>query len=107
MEKTYENSVKAAEPIKKIMEAAQELDIEYLEMALKEMKESHDTRDAMMILNPNPMVHMESQELNAAKLEQLELMIKLGKNVQVIKEKTIGLEIAKNRSNEMSKLFGF
>ena len=105
-EKNYENSVEASIPIKKIMDAAQELDIEYLESALKDMWDNHHRRDSMAVLNPNPFTHNEKQELNAAKLRQLELMIELGKNVQSIKEKTLNLYQAEQNSSDLGKLFG-
>lgn len=105
-DKSYEESVEAAKPVGEIMRAAERLDVEYLTEALKDMRESHEMRDSMAVLNPNPHTHHEIQELNNAKLEQLELMIKLAKNVQNIKTKTIELQKAKSSENELRNLFG-
>jgi hypothetical protein len=107
MEKfTYEQSVEAAKPIKKMNDAAMELDVEYLTEALKEMRENHSMRDSMAVLNPSPFTHNEQQDLNEAKLEQLELMLKLAKNVNQIKELTIKLHQAKGNANQLSRMFG-
>ena len=60
----------------------------------------------MAVMNPSPFTHNEQQDLNEAKLEQIELMIKLAKNVTKIKELTIKLHEAKANSSEMGKMFG-
>lgn len=105
MELSNEKSVQAAIPIKKMQETAIELDIEYLTGALEEMRKNHSFRESAAILNPNPQIHHEQQELNAAKLEQLDLMLRLAKNVNVIKELSLNLIIAKGQSNELKKMF--
>lgn len=81
------------------------VDVDYLEQCLEEMKENHSTRDAMAIMNPSPFTHHEQQELNQAKLEQLELMIKLSKNCRNIMELQIKLQQAKKSVNELSQFF--
>lgn len=107
MEKfTHKQSVEAAQPVKKINDAVAELNIEYLSDALKDMKENHSMRDSAAILNPSPFTHNEQQDLNAAKLEQLELMIKLAKNSNKIKELTVKLNMAKQSASDLSRIFG-
>jgi hypothetical protein len=103
---TYERSVEAARPVKAMNDLAEQLDVEYLTGALEEMKKNHSMRDSIMILNPSPFTHTEQQELDAAKLEQLDLMLKLSKNVNRIKELTLKLYTAKGRVNDLSKMFG-
>ncbi len=103
---SHEQSVKAAIPIKKMMDAAMELDSDYLTAALKEMRERHNFRESAAVLNPNPFLHNEQQDLNEAKLEQLELMLKLAENIDVIRNLSIKLEGAKGHANEMQKMFG-
>lgn len=103
---TNQKSVEAARPIKIMNDAAMELDVEYLTEALKEMRENHSMRDSMAVLNPSPFTHNEQQDLNEAKLEQLELMLKLAKNVSLIKELTIKLHKAKTNANDLNKMFG-
>ncbi len=103
---TLEQSEKAAIPIKKMNDLAQELDIEYLSSALKSMRENHLLRDSAAVLNPDPFTHNEKQDLNAAKLDQLELMLKLANNVALIKELSIKLHKAKGNVNDLNWLFG-
>lgn len=103
---TYEKSLEAAKPVKEMAELARTLDVEYLTDALNAMKENHSFRDSAMILNPNPHTAIEQQELNAAKIEGLELMLKLAKNQEKILSLTVKLEGAKRNSQELAKMFG-
>jgi hypothetical protein len=105
-EPNFEKSTQQAAIIKPIMNLVSQLDVEYLTMAHKKMKEAHSFRDSVMILNPNPLTHMEKQELAAAETKQLELMLKLAKNYQVIKDKTIELHEANNNVQKLNKMFG-
>jgi hypothetical protein len=100
-----ENSEKAAKPIREMMKLALMLDITYLSLALEKMRDTHNTRDAAAILNPHPFIHNESQYLNAAKLDQLDLLIQLGQNAKRILELTVNLKKAKDNEHDMNKMF--
>ena len=100
-----ENSEKAAKPVRKMMEIAWELDITYLSLALEDMRKNHNFKDAAAILNPNIFSHFEMQELEAAKLEQLELMIKLAQNARRILELELKHKQAKDHAKEMGLMF--
>ena len=105
--KSYENTVEAAIPVKIIMDAAQQLDVEYLRSALNDMRANHSMRESAAVLNPNPFINKEQQDLNEAKLTQLDLMLQLAENTQRIKEATLKLNGAKQSVNQMNKLFNF
>ncbi len=105
--KSYENTVEAAIPVKIIMDAVQRLDVEYLQAALKDMRANHSMRESAAVLNPNPFTHNEQQDLNEAKLTQLDLMLQLAENTQRIKEATLKLNGAKQSVNQMNQLFNF
>lgn len=79
-----EESKKASVPVGIINRLSAQLNLPYLKKCLKEMKEQHSWRDRAMVLNPNPMSHMEKQDLESAKIKQLELIINLGENAQEI-----------------------
>jgi hypothetical protein len=102
---TYEKSLEAAKVIKEMNLLALQLDIDYLTKALEEMQENHSRRDSMAVLNPNPFSHFEKQDLYAAKLKQLELMIELSKNTQVIIECEKKLVAAKSNESNLNQLF--
>lgn len=106
MELSYEESVEAAKPIRKMAETARELNVEYLTQAVADMKKNHSLRDAAMILNPNPHTAIEQSNLEAAKIKGLELMLELAKNQNEIFDLTIKLNVAKSRSDDLSKFFG-
>ena len=105
-ELSHEQTVEAAKPIKEIAELARKLDVEYLTKCVEEMKKNHSFRDAAMVLNPNPHIAIESQDLDAAKIKGLELMIGLAKNQKDILDATIKLHMAKENSNQLAKMFG-
>ena len=106
MELTYEQSVEAAKPVKEINDLAFTLNVDYLTQALEGMRENHSLRDSMMILNPSPFTHSAQQDLNEAKLDQLELMLKLAINAQKIKELTFDLSDAQLNSRKLGAMFG-
>lgn len=86
---SYEQSVVEAKKIKKLQEIAIQLDVEFLKTALVDMRSQHSHRDAMAILNPNPFTHNAKQDLDAAKIKQLELYIELAENTKEIIDKEI------------------
>jgi hypothetical protein len=106
MEYTMEKSKEEAAKLKSIQETLMTLDEEYLESALKDMRENHDMRDSMAILNPNPFSHNEQQDLNEAKLEQINLILKLKNNMLTIATCQGKLMRAKGHENEMKNMFG-
>lgn len=106
MEYTLEKSQEEAEKLKQLQFFAFMIDDEYLKSALKEMRKAHSMRDSMAILNPNPFSHNEQQDLNEAKLNQLELIIKLKENIVTIKDLSDKLGVAKKHENEMKNFFG-
>lgn len=81
------------------------LDVDYLTETLKQMEENHSMRESASILDPDPFTHNEKQDLNKAKLEQLNLMLKLAKNVINIKELTIKLANANNSVSKLKDMF--
>jgi len=101
---SYKNSEKAAKPIQKMMKLALKLDIDYLSLALKKMREDHNMREAALILNPHPF-HNESQNLNSAKLYQLNLLIEIGQNANRILELEASLKGAKINEQDLNEMF--
>ena len=106
MEYTIEKSKEEAEKLKMLQFHALMIDDEYLKAALKDMRKNHSMRDSMAILNPNPFSHHDQQELNEAKLNQLELIIKLKENITTINKLSDNLNRAKKHENEMKNFFG-
>jgi hypothetical protein len=106
MEYTVEKSQEEADKIKHIQMILMTLDAEYLESALKDMRENHSMRESMAVMNPNPFTHNEQQDLNAAKQDQIELILKLKKNILNIAKCQGELKKAKGSANEMNKFFG-
>jgi hypothetical protein len=103
---SFEKSTEAAKPVKEINELALELDTEYLWTAYEEMQDKHLRSESAAVLDPHPFTHNERQEVNAAKLHQLKLIIQLGENAKVILEKTIALQKAEKQTGELEKIFG-
>ena len=106
MEFTIEKSREEAEKLKMLQFQALMIDDEYLKAALKDMRENHSMRDSIAILNPNPLSHNQQQDLNEAKLNQLELIIKLKDNIIQINNLSDKLNRAKKHENEMKNIFG-
>lgn len=106
MEFTLEKSKEEAEKLKMLQFHALMIDEDYLKEALKEMRANHSMRDSMAILNPNPFSHHEQQDLNEAKLNQLELIIKLKQNITEINKLSDKLKGAKKHEDDMKHLFG-
>src|ERR1035437_785454 len=94
-ELSEENSAEQAPIIGQINSLSRELDVEYLTMALADMRDKHSFRESAAVLSPSPFTHNEQQDLNAAKLEQLSLMLQLAKNSNKIIECTVNLAKAK------------
>lgn len=106
MDYTEEKSKQEAEILRKVQDEVLKLDSEYLESALKEMRNAHEMRDSMAVMNPNPTTHFEQQDLNAAKLEVLETILKLKKGMLNVASCQGKLMKAKGHEAEMQKLFG-
>jgi hypothetical protein len=106
MELTYEQSVEAAIPVAHINDLAFTLNVDYLEQALKEMRQNHSLRESAAVLNPSPFTHNQQQDLNQAKIDQLSLMLKLAKNAHKIKELTFKLHDASLNSQKLGAMFG-
>lgn len=104
---SFENSTEQAVYIVEVMQALSKLDLPYLERALAGMKETHSWRDSAAVLNPNPLLHNEQQELNAAKLQQLELLLKMFKTSKIIQEKKEALDKAKRHVSSLEDMFKF
>lgn len=102
---TKEKSEEQAIVLKKITELTRELDIVYLEEALKAMKKNHSFRESAAVLNPNPFIHHEQQELNEIKIDQLECFLRIAKNIEKIMKAGIELGFAKQSSNQLAELF--
>lgn len=81
---TLERSVHAAIPLRVMSEQCLLLDVEYLTDALKALKEQHNFRDSAAILSPSPLTHNDRQELDAAKIKQLELFLELAGQLKEI-----------------------
>lgn len=105
-ELNYSKSLEVAEPIKKIIEIVRTLDVEYLTKAVEGMKENHSMRDSAMILNPSPFTANEQQELNAAKIKGIELLIALAENQNDILDREIKLAKAKSQAGHLAQMFG-
>lgn len=101
-----EKSEHEAEILKSIQEKVAMLDSEYLESALKEMRETHSMRDAMAVLNPNPFTHNEQQDLNEAKLDLFELILKMKEGMVKVSICHVKLMRAKGQEKEMGNMFG-
>lgn len=106
-ELSYEKSLEAAAPLKQMMDIAATLDVEYLTQALEEMRKRHSFLDSAIVLNPSPMTAIEQQDLSAAKIDQLDLMLKLASNHKRIVDLSIKLGHAKVRSNQLRSMFGY
>jgi len=106
MELSHQESVDAAKPVGAINKLAFTLNVEYLTEALKQMKAQHSFRESAAVLNPNPFTLHEKHDLEAAKLEQLELMLKLANNAKNIAILTGKLNIATMREAELKEVFG-
>lgn len=104
---SLEKSIEAAKPVGQINKLAFTLDVGYLTKALREMKKNHEWRESAAILNPNPFTHNEKQDLEAAKLKQLELMLELAKNAKNIATLTGKLNLAILKEEELKEVFGF
>src|SRR4051812_48555 len=95
-----------AVPIRFIMEIVEQLDTDYLSDALKRMKSNHSFRDAAAVLSPSPFTHTESQDLDAAKLRQLELMLLLAENANKIKALNLKLQAERSNIDKLNNIFG-
>jgi|ERR1035437_7709929 hypothetical protein len=101
-----EKSKREAAILKSIQEKVVMLDSEYLEFALKEMREAHSDRESMAVLNPNPFTHNEQQDLNEAKLELFALILKMKGAIQNVEDCHVKLMKAKGHEKEMGSIFG-
>lgn len=81
------------------------LDIPLLEKALKDMKAAHSYRDSIAVLNPRPFIHNISQEREAVKIKQLQLIIDLGKNAREIISTGEKLGTAQANERLLTKMF--
>lgn len=103
---TLDKSVEASIPLREMSLLSLQLDAEYLKEALKQMKEAHSFRDAAAILNPNPFTHNQQQDLNAAKMKQLDLFLQLAENTKNIMKCTQALATANQNSSQLNQFFG-
>jgi hypothetical protein len=107
MEKlSIEKSTEQAKIIRSLSFFALQLDGEYLKAALKEMKDLHSFKHSAMALNPSPFAAKAKNDLEAAKLDQLEMMIDLANNAKTIIDCEAMLIKAKESESELSKIFG-
>lgn len=106
MDYTIEKSQEEAKKLQNVQREVLSIDSEYLESALKDMRANHEMRESMAVLNPNPLTHNEQQDLNNAKLELLEIIIKMKKAMLNVADCHGKLMRAKGHEGEMSKLFG-
>ena len=106
MELSYEQSQEQAVHLKTIQAALMKMDVTYLEEAFKQMEEQHSMRASAMILDPNPFTALERNDLEAAKLKQLELYLEAAKNLQEIANAELKVMQAKAHSQDLGKMFG-
>lgn len=105
-ELSHEASLEQAAIIRMVMTNVKMLDVEYLTLALSDMRKNHSMRKSAMVLNPSPLTAIEQSELEEAKLKQLELMLALAVNLLNIAEKQVKLQAAKSSSNDLARFFG-
>lgn len=107
MEKfTIEKSKEQVVPIGKINKLAFELDVDYLEDALKQMENNQSFRESAGILDPDQSTHLDRMDLNRAKLKQLRLMLEIAKNSLEIKKITERLNEIKQSDDVLRNMFG-
>ena len=83
-----------------------QLDLPYLKEALSQMKDNHSTRDAGMILSPNPHTFIEKQKVDALKIKQLDLMLQLRENMDAINDAKDDLRQAGESAKKLEEIFG-
>jgi hypothetical protein len=105
MEVSLEKSTEEAYRIDLINRLLPGLDLIYLRAAYKTLRESHSRNDSMSILNPRPFLHNPMQELEAAKLKQLDLLIQLAENSQAIMKAESNVKDQTQVESELSKFF--
>lgn len=102
---SQERSEHAAVVLRQMSELALALDVDYLKAAVTEMRENHSFKDAAAALCPEPWTFIESQALNAAKLDQLENFIKIAEHARKIEVAQIKLQDAKVASQKLRSIF--
>lgn len=102
---SQERSEHAAVVLRQMSELALSLDLDYLKAAVTEMRENHSFKDAAAALNPEPLTFMESQAVNAAKLDQLENFIKVAETARNIEVLKVNLQEARSAANELKAFF--
>lgn len=102
---TLEKSELEASKIIDIQMIVGTLDLEYLKAALETMQENHAFRESAAVLSPSPFTFHESQLLNALKLKQLNLFIKLRENLDKIAQAELNLNTAQNNADKMREIF--
>lgn len=106
MEKfSQERSEHAAAILRQMSELALALDVEYLTAAVAEMRDNHSFKEAAAALCPDPLTFMESQAVNAAKLDQLENFIKIAEIARKIEVLKIRQQEARVAANELKAFF--
>lgn len=81
------------------------LDVDILKEAAKTLRENLNHRSAIMVLTPNPRMQMAKDQLDSAKVKQLELYIALAEHIQIIGQCEKAIGVTEANDDILSNLF--
>lgn len=82
-----------------------QLDADFLEQALSDMIKRHKKRQSIAVLNPNPLTFNAKQNLEGAKINLLEALIKSCEAIEIVKLAEINLNTTVNHAMSLMDFF--